>query len=277
VTPDPSDCLLTISEFGRRTRLSTKALRIYDETGLLRPTQVDRHNGYRRYSIDQITVGRLIAMLRSADIALLEIGQLLDELVADRPAAVDRLERNLAELESQHASRRVLLRHVHAILREDDLTMFPIHSRHVPARRVLSIQRRVHGDQTDAFVAEARAAFAQHLGATSATGPFTLIFHGVVDNDNDGPLEAIIGCPAEVQPSDVVGVRTEPAHDEAYTTITKAQWDYPAILAAYDAVACSAEALARPGSQLSCREVYVAEPDRIGPDDPVCDIAFPLA
>jgi hypothetical protein len=32
---------------------------------------------------------------------------------------------------------------------------------------------------------------------------------------------------------------------------------------------------ARPGSQLSCREVYVAEPDAIGDDDLICDIAFP--
>jgi hypothetical protein len=27
---------------------------------------------------------------------------------------------------------------------------------------------------------------------------------------------------------------------------------------------------------LSCREVYLAEPDAIGDDEPVCDIAFPL-
>ena len=58
--------------------------------------------------------------------------------------------------------------------------------------------------------------------------------------------------------------------------VTKAQWDYPAILAAYDAVACSPEAVARPGSRLSCREVYVADPQAIGDDELVCDIAFPL-
>jgi hypothetical protein len=79
-----------------------------------------------------------------------------------------------------------------------------------------------------------------------------------------------------VAPSDVIGIRTEPAHDEAFTTITKAQWDFPAILAAYDAVAASAEVTARPRGRLSCREVYLAEPDDIGDDDLVCDIAYPL-
>jgi hypothetical protein len=58
---------------------------------------------------------------------------------------------------------------------------------------------------------------------------------------------------------------------------TKAQWAYPAILAAYDAVACSPEATVRTGTRLSCREVYLAEPDAITDDDLICDIAFPLA
>jgi hypothetical protein len=154
--------------------------------------------------------------------------------------------------------------------------MFTITTRHVPAQRVMSIQRRLHGSETDAFVDEAKTAFAALLDGSDPTGPFTLIFHGVVDDDNDGPIEAILGCPDDVQPTEAVGVRTEPAHDEAYTTITKAQWDFPAILAAYDAVAGSPEAAARPGSRLSCREVYVAEPADIDDDDHICDIAFPL-
>ena len=155
--------------------------------------------------------------------------------------------------------------------------MFPIATRQVPARRVMSIQRRLHGYETDSFVQEAKAAFAAHLDGAQTTGPFTLIFHGPVNADDDGPLEAVLGCSADVQPTPIIGIRTEPAHDEAYTTITKAQWAYPAILAAYDAVASSPEVVARPGARLSCREVYIAEPDAIGEHDPVCDIAFPLA
>ena len=154
--------------------------------------------------------------------------------------------------------------------------MFEILTRHVPAQRVMSIQRRLHAHETDDFVAEVKAAFADHLDGRQPTGPFTLIFHGIVDSDSDGPLEAILGCRDDVEPSDLIGIRTEPAHDEAFTPITKAQWDYPAILTAYDSVACSSEAQARPGSRLSCREVYIAEPDAIGDDDLICDIAFPL-
>lgn len=128
----------------------------------------------------------------------------------------------------------------------------------------------------NAFVADAKSAFAAVLAGRPPTGPFTVVFHGVVDNDSDGPIEALLGCPDDVMPTELVGIRTEPAHDEAYTTITKAQWAYPAILAAYDAVACSPEAQARPRSALSCREVYLADPAEVRDDEPLCDIAFPL-
>jgi hypothetical protein len=154
--------------------------------------------------------------------------------------------------------------------------MFTIQTRHVPAQRVMSIQRRLRVPDIDAFVAQAKAAFTAHLDGVPPAGPFTLIFHGVVDHEGDGPLEAILACPDDMRATDLIGIRTEPAHDEAFTTITKAQWDYPAILAAYDAVACSPEAMARPGSGLSCREVYLAEPEAIGRDQLICDIAFPL-
>ena len=154
--------------------------------------------------------------------------------------------------------------------------MFPIETRSVPSRRVMSIQRRVRADETDGFVREAKAAFISHLKGADATSPFTLVFHSVVDHEHDGLIEAQLGCPDDIQPTDVIGIRTEPAHDEAYTTITKAQWAYPAILAAYDSVACSAPVRARPYSRLSCREVYLAAPDAVGDEDRICDVAFPL-
>lgn len=154
--------------------------------------------------------------------------------------------------------------------------MFPIETRRVPTRRMMSMQRRLHAQETDDFVREAKAAFRRHLEGSAPTGPFTLIFHGEVSDESDGPLEAALGCPETVLPSETVGVRTEPEHDEAYTTITKAQWAYPAILAAYDAVANSSAVKGRPNSRLSCREVYLAEPDDLDEDDLICDVAYPL-
>ncbi|MBB4911908.1 MerR family transcriptional regulator [Actinophytocola algeriensis] len=65
--------LLTIGEFARASRLSAKALRLYDELGLLRPAVVDPFNGYRRYSPDQLETARVVAWLRRIGMPLAEI------------------------------------------------------------------------------------------------------------------------------------------------------------------------------------------------------------
>lgn len=268
---------LSIGEFASRCRLSVKALRVYERVGLLRPAHVEPYNGYRRYRHDQVRTGQLIGLLRSAGLPLAEIGGVLEELGTATDAAVARLDRVLHGMQRHHADRVLVIRHVQATLKDNgEDPMFHIETRHVHAQRVMSISRRLRAHETDGFVRDAKAAFAAHLGESAPTGPFILIFHGVVSDDSDGPIEAALGCPETVLATDVIGIRTEAANDEAYTTITKAQWAYPAILAAYDAVACSPEATNRPGARLSCREVYLVEPDTITEDDLICDIAFPL-
>ncbi|MGI8696955.1 MAG: hypothetical protein ACR2JQ_09960 [Mycobacteriales bacterium] len=231
---------------------------------------------YRRYAPQQVAIGRLVGLLRGADLSLAAIKSVIAELPTAPEAACARLEVLLDGMDREHHSRRLVVRHVQSILHEETDPMFAIKIREVPARRLMSIQRRQYGDLTDAFVDEAKDAFTAHLGDIEPTGPFTLIFHGPVNDQADGPIEAALGVPTEIEPTDLIGIRTEPAHTEAYTTITKREWDYPAILAAYDAVACSPQASARSRSPLSCREVYLADPASLGDDDPICDIAFPL-
>lgn len=274
---DPRAGLISIGEFARRARLTHKAVRIYDRTGLLRPVLTDEATGYRRYDVTQVRTGQLISLLRGAGLSLADVERVLQDVAAGADRAVDRLEVLLRDLERRHDHRTLLIRHIQATLREGGDPMFRIETRHVPAQRVMSIQRRLHAPETDSFVREARQTFARHLAGDEPAGQLVLIFHGVVSEDSDGPLEVVLGCADDVRPTDIIGIRTEPGHDEAYTTITKAQWAYPAILAAYDAVACSPEVTARAGSRLSCREVYLADPGTLDKDQAVCDVAFPLA
>jgi DNA-binding transcriptional MerR regulator len=73
-----SDTTLTIGGFARLTGLSVRALRLYDEQGLLPPRTVDASSGYRRYSVDQLDRGALIARLRRLDLPLEELRTFLD-------------------------------------------------------------------------------------------------------------------------------------------------------------------------------------------------------
>jgi hypothetical protein len=74
--------------------------------------------------------------------------------------------------------------------------------------------------EIDGFVKEVKTEFAAKLDGVDATGTFTLIFMVRSTHRTTGPLEAVLGCLEEVTPTDRIGIRTEPAHDEAYTTIT---------------------------------------------------------
>jgi len=76
--------VLTIGEFARAARLSPKALRLYDELGLLTPARVDPASGYRLYEPGQLERARLVAWLRRLGMPLARIRDALDGLPAGR-------------------------------------------------------------------------------------------------------------------------------------------------------------------------------------------------
>lgn len=80
--------LLTIGSFARASRLSPKALRLYDEQGLLSPAHVDPHSGYRLYAPDQLERARLVARLRQLGMPLARIRVVCDAEPLDAAAEV---------------------------------------------------------------------------------------------------------------------------------------------------------------------------------------------
>ena len=69
--------LMGIGEFARLSRLSPKALRLYDELGLLPPARVDLDSGYRWYACGQLDQARLVASLRQIGVPLAQITVIL--------------------------------------------------------------------------------------------------------------------------------------------------------------------------------------------------------
>jgi DNA-binding transcriptional MerR regulator len=79
---------ISIGEFARRSRLSPKALRLYDERGVLVPSRVDQASGYRYYGTAQLEKARLVVMLRQLQVPLAVIKELL---ACDPAAAAERV------------------------------------------------------------------------------------------------------------------------------------------------------------------------------------------
>jgi DNA-binding transcriptional MerR regulator len=94
---------MQIGRFSRLTGLTVKALRHYDQLGLLRPAAVDPETGYRLYTAEQVERAELIRQLRNLEVPLDDIASLLD---ADDPALQKRL---LVEHQRRTAFRQVEL------------------------------------------------------------------------------------------------------------------------------------------------------------------------
>lgn len=97
--------MLTIGAFAKACRLSPKALRLYDELGLLRPARVDPDTGYRYYAVAQLEQARLVAWLRRLGMPLAEIRR---TVALDPAAAAREIRAYWARVEAETAVRRDL-------------------------------------------------------------------------------------------------------------------------------------------------------------------------
>jgi hypothetical protein len=203
------------------------------------------------------------------------IAPLLDAPPAEQAEAIRRYWR---DIEGAMAVRLRLVAYVEHYLEEQGDEMYDVRTRHVPERQILSIKASVRQPQLSAFLMASIPGVAVALDATGVshdTHPF-VVYHVAVTEDSDGPIEVCmafqgtIGTPAGMQ------VRTEAAYEETYTTISKAQCEFPRILEAHVAVEAfvtqqGRETIAPP------REVYFVDINAVGPDDPFVDIAWPTA
>ena len=129
--------LLSIGRFARACRLSVKALRHYDEVGLLPPARVDA-SSYRFYARSQIKTAISISLLRSLEVPIPAIKAIL---ASKAPYALaERLEAERRRIERDLARSRRALSYVERMMREGDVLPYAISIRHEPAMALLSLR-----------------------------------------------------------------------------------------------------------------------------------------
>jgi DNA-binding transcriptional MerR regulator/effector-binding domain-containing protein len=269
------DRQLTIGEFSRRCLLSPKALRIYDRQNLLVPAEVDPATGYRRYRESQLETARLISRLRQLDMPLATVARIVALPEAER---ADALASWWESIERRIAGQRDLLIYLLVGLagKERNYDMFTIEERDIPAQFILTEQRHITVPHLQGWFDERMPAMhtiAERFGGI--TGPAFIIYHGEVNEESDGPVEICVPVDEARRDEIDVPTRVEPAHREAFTRINKSMVEFPQILTAYDAVEKWIESNGRECTG-SPREVYFTDFMAAGPDDPACDIAFPI-
>jgi DNA-binding transcriptional MerR regulator len=212
--------LLSIGEFARLSRLSAKALRRYDELGLLRPERVDPDTGYRWYAAGQLEQARLVAALRKIGVPLARIEPMLG---LPAGAVAEQVSTWWAGAEAEHAARRDLTGYLVDRLNGKETIMYEVATRDVPERALLCLKRNVDVQGAWAlgkeFVGIMQSRPLPRID--SEPGWAFTIYHGEVSEDSDGPVEWCRPVPADQAEAlaaqyPELTLRTEPAHQEAY-------------------------------------------------------------
>ncbi len=227
---DPS--LLRVGEFLRRTRLSPKALRLYEAAGLITPAGVDPFSGYRGYAPDQVERARLIGLLRRAGMPLARVAGVVDLEPGARRAAVEGW---WTSVEADVRERRALLDTLYRSPEEEPV-VHDIALRTVPGKDLLTTTRRQTVDGLSDYIGDSVARITAHLHASGAAvaGPLRVIYHGMVTEDSDGPVEVALPFTGSVTAVDGLEVRRDPGGTEAWTALTRGEAEFPQVLGAYD-------------------------------------------
>jgi DNA-binding transcriptional MerR regulator len=274
--------LMSIGAFAQRTRLSPKALRLYDELGLLAPARVDESSGYRYYDASQLEQARLVAVLRRLGMPLAEIKAIVG---LDPTPAAERVAAYWATIETEHIARRRLAGYLVDRINGKRSVMYEVNTRDLPVRSVLCLKRNVLGhDQAWALGKEFVALLSGHPVARvegPAGAPFC-IYWSELSEDSESLLEWCRPVPEESAQEIAEGLpeltlRTELAHREAFVDLgprgeaSPAQWQLVS-----ESLHAWAEGQQLRGTDLGVRINYIvnAQTDRsIGPD---CQFAVPF-
>lgn len=265
------DALLPIGRFSATTRLSIKALRLYDERGLLVPAHVDADTGYRYYAPSQARRAEAIRRLRSVDLPLDRIALVLDGglnaaddvLVDHRRQLLDRaatLERGAGFLDDVIHGRSSLVPH-------------DIARKTLPPATVASLMIETDLESIGADIGSGFGRLAAGLGAAGAapTGAPYLVFHDVIDPETSGRVELCIPTGPDVE-LDGIDTRDAPSVEVA-STIHRGR--YEDVGTAYHALSgwIRANGLEEAGPP---RETYLNDPTEVPEGEQLTEVAWPV-
>ncbi len=265
--------LVPIGKFSTMTRLSVKALRLYDEIGLLRPAQVDPSSGYRYYELGQANRAEAVRILRSVDMPLDEIRVILEtddreliqkQLAVHRERLVERLEaheRMVAYLESLMQRKEGIMPY--------EVQIMEAAPQAIAATRVHTNLARIADD--------IQAGFGSLMGAMGRAGlppagaPL-IVYHDVIDEETEGDIEICVPVAGAFSGSDEVYGRELEGGSVAATVH---RGPYPEIGRAYHTLTSW---VSEHGHEMAGppREIYLNDPTTVAAEELLTRVEFPI-
>lgn len=265
--------LIPIGRFSEMTRLSVKALRLYDDIGLLPPAHVDPSSGYRYYDLGQANRAEAVRILRSVDMPLDEIKTILEtdepelvhkQLVAHRERLAERLaaqERMLAYLESIIQRKEGIMPYDVEIIEETPQL--------VAATKVHTSLRSIGDDIAAGF---GTLVHALGRAGVEPSGAPLIVYHSVIDQETEGDIEICVPVAAAIEGDTAVYERELEGGSMASTVH---RGPYAEIARAYHTVTGW---ISEHGHEIAGppREIYLNDPQMVPEEELLTRVEFPI-
>lgn len=216
MTDRTEQATLTIGQFGRLSQLSRKALRLYDDCGLLRPVHIVPENGYRYYTRLQVAGARRIRLLRLMDMPLEKIAAVLDAWDADPATAQRLIQGHVTAVEKQLTAVQLAARLLQEELSPDKERpmSFTFTESEREAQTVVSIRRHITVPAYHESIQPTLQQLRNHIKANGAevAGEPIALYYGPVNEEDDGPVEIAVPFTGLVPPAGEIKVRELIAH-----------------------------------------------------------------
>jgi DNA-binding transcriptional MerR regulator len=214
--------LVSIGHFSRIAWLSLKALRLYDELDLLKPAFVDPGSGYRYYDPAQASRARAIALLRSLDMPLIEIKDLLAESDPDKLRS--RLEEHHATLAARLEEHQHMLRRVEQLMRRGELMSYEIEVKELAPATVAGMTFDTTPDTIGPDSGRAYQRLYEILGKEGVTpiAPPRLLYHEM--NEDAWKIETCVPIAGTAPKSEELTTHEDPG-GRAVTTLHVGPYD----------------------------------------------------
>ena len=265
--------LVPIGRFSKMTRLSIKALHLYDEIGLLPPAEVDPSSGYRYYHLGQANRAEAVRVLRSVDMPLDEIRAVLD---TDDPELVHKLlVVHRERLAGRLATQETMLEYLEKLIDRkegvmpDEVQVTKVSPQLIAATRAHTNLRRIGDDIGAGF-----GKLMQVLGpkGIAPAGAPLLVYHDMIDDETDGDIEICVPVGTPIPDGSEVYSRELEGGTVAATVH---RGPYQEIGAAYHTLTAW---ISEHGHEIAGppREIYLNDPQTVAPEELLTRVEFPI-
>lgn len=187
--------MFKIGEFSKLTQVSIRMLRYYDETGLLKPAQIDQFTGYRLYSVEQIHTLHKMIFLRDTGFNVSEIAVALSNW--DNAFITKQLKNKRQEIESIINREQERLAKIDIAINdimEEKISMhYNVSLKSIPSYQVLSLRKIIPNYFSEGMLWEKLFNFIneENMDIPKNSSDFA-IYHDVEYKDADVDVEVCV-------------------------------------------------------------------------------------